>query len=191
MATPSDPAASCTASACTASCWFASRADPLTPGPRHRISKGDPTVTVGYPMSDDRRRHRARYREVVSRAVFTSSVLGPHERGVELGERFAAQVIETVARYRRLFERRAGSDFDVALSSERAWQAIRPYAPTHAEEIAGIAEGSGVPVEQVAAVNARTEILVAATPTGLTECSTVVSSPAGRPPVAVQTWDWY
>jgi isopenicillin-N N-acyltransferase-like protein len=64
-------------------------------------------------------------------------------------------------------------------------------APGHAEEIAGIAAGAGLTVEQVASVNARTEILVAANPTGQTECSTVVSLPPGRPPVAVQTWDWY
>ena len=61
----------------------------------------------------------------------------------------------------------------------------------HAEEIAGIAAGAGLTVEQVASVNARTEILVAANPTGQTECSTVVAQPPGRPPVAVQTWDWY
>jgi isopenicillin-N N-acyltransferase-like protein len=127
----------------------------------------------------------------VNRPVFTSSVLPPRERGVELGERFASQVRDTVATYRRLFERRAEGDFDVDLWSERAWAAIQRYAPTHAEEIAGIAEGAGLLVQQVASVNARTEILVAANPTGQTECSTVVSSPAGRPPVAVQTWDWY
>jgi len=127
----------------------------------------------------------------VTRPVFTSSVLPPHERGLELGERFASQVRDTVASYRRLFERRAESDFDVDLWSERAWVAIQRYASSHADEIAGIAEGAGLRVEQVASVNARTEILVAANPTGQTECSTVVSSPAGRPPVAVQTWDWY
>jgi isopenicillin-N N-acyltransferase-like protein len=127
----------------------------------------------------------------VTRPVFTSSVLPPHERGVELGERFAGQVADTVAAYRRLFEARALGDFDVDLWSERAWDAIQRLAPVHADEIAGIAEGAGLRVEQVASVNARTEILVAANPTGLTECSTVVATPPGRPPVAVQTWDWY
>ncbi|NUR06960.1 MAG: peptidase C45 [Nocardioidaceae bacterium] len=127
----------------------------------------------------------------MTRPVFTSSVLPPRERGAELGARFAAEITDTVARYRRLFERRAEGEFDVDLWSERAWRAIRHHAPVHAEEIAGIADGAGLRVEQVASVNARTEILVAANPTGQTECSTVVSTPAGRPPVAVQTWDWY
>ncbi len=123
--------------------------------------------------------------------TFTSSVLPPHARGVELGRRFAAEVAETVARYRRLFTTRAGGSFDVDLWSARAWATIERVAPVHAEEIAGIAAGAGLTVEQVASVNARTEILVAANPTGQTECSTVIVQPPGRPPVAVQTWDWY
>jgi isopenicillin-N N-acyltransferase-like protein len=130
--------------------------------------------------------------------TFTSSVLPPRERGQELGERFAAEIRRTVARYRQLFTTRAARSvpraadpFDVDLWSQRAWQTIRAVAPVHAEEVAGIAEGAGLTPEQVASVNARTEILVAANPSGVTECSTVVSSPPGRPPVAVQTWDWY
>ena len=127
----------------------------------------------------------------MSLTTFTSSVLPPHERGVELGRRFADEIADTVARYRTLFEARALGPFDVDLWSARAWRTIQRVAPAHADEIAGIAEGAGVPVESVASINARTEILVAANPTGQTECSTVVSLPPGRPPVAVQTWDWY
>lgn len=123
--------------------------------------------------------------------TFTSSVLPPRERGVELGKQFAQEIAETAARYRTLVATRADGPFDVDLWSERAWQAIRRLAPVHADEIAGIADGAGIPVEQVALINARTEVLVAANPTGLNECSAVVSLPPGRPPVAVQTWDWY
>ena len=127
----------------------------------------------------------------MSRTTFTSSVLPPHERGVELGRHFSREVAHTVATYRTLFETRATGPFDVDLWSERAWEAIQRLAPVHAEEIAGIAEGAGLDPRQVASVNARTEILVAANPTGQTECSTVVSLPPGKAPVAVQTWDWY
>jgi isopenicillin-N N-acyltransferase-like protein len=127
----------------------------------------------------------------VSPHTFTSSALPPHERGLEFGERFRDRIADTVAAYRRLFERRAEGPFDVDLWSERAWHSISRRAPGHAEEIAGIASGAGLAVEQVASINARTEILVAANPSGLSECSTVVSLPPGRPPVAVQTWDWY
>jgi isopenicillin-N N-acyltransferase-like protein len=127
----------------------------------------------------------------VSTVTFTSSVLPPRERGVELGEHFRPEITRTVAAYRRLFAVRAERPFDVDLWAERAWDAIRARAPEQAEEIAGIAEGAGRPVRELAAINARTELLVAANPSGLTECSTVVSLPRHGAPVAVQTWDWY
>ena len=123
--------------------------------------------------------------------TFTSSPLPPYDRGVELGERFAPEIAATVGRYRRLFETRATGPFDVDDWSARAWVAIQRLAPTAAEEIAGIAAGARLSAEQLASVNARTELLVAANPTGQSECSTVVSLPPAGPPVAVQTWDWY
>ena len=123
--------------------------------------------------------------------TFTSSVLPPRERGLELGERFRAEIASTVAAYRRLWVTRAGGEFDVDLWAERAWETITRVAPVHAAEIAGIAEGAGRPVREVAAINARTELLVAANPTGTTECSSVISVPEGGTPFAVQTWDWY
>ena len=110
---------------------------------------------------------------------------------MELGRHFSREIAHTVATYRTLFETRATGPFDVDLWSDRAWTAIQRLAPVHADEIAGIAEGAGLDPRQVASVYARTEILVAANPTGQTECSTVVSLPPGKPPVAVQTWDWY
>jgi isopenicillin-N N-acyltransferase like protein len=123
--------------------------------------------------------------------TFTSSVLEPYDRGVEFGEHHREQVATTVASYRRLFATRADHDFDLDLWAERAWDAITRFAPVHAEEIRGIADGAGRPVRELAAVNARTELLVAANPTGVTECSSVISMPPGRAPFAVQTWDWY
>lgn len=124
--------------------------------------------------------------------TFTSSVLEPYDRGVELGERFQAEIASTVASYRRLFATRAGGTFDLELWADRAWEAIETSSPVYAEEIRGIAEGAARPVQEIAAVNARTELLVAANPSLVaTECSSVVSLPPGRAPFAVQTWDWY
>ena len=122
---------------------------------------------------------------------FTSSVLPPHERGVEFGERHAEDISRTVASYHRLFATRATRPFDVDAWADRAWHTIQELAPWAAPEIRGIAEGAGVPVRDVAAVNARTELLAIADPTGTGECSSVVVLPPDGPPVAVQTWDWY
>ena len=122
---------------------------------------------------------------------FTSSVLGPHERGVEFGARFRDEIGRTVSAYRRLFDAYAGTAFDVGPWADRAWQAIRRLTPEYADEIAGIAAGAGRDPLELATINARTEILAAAWPPHASECSTVVCLPEDGPPVAVQTWDWY
>jgi len=123
--------------------------------------------------------------------TFTSSVLGPEGRGTEFGRRHRDEVARTVAAYRRLFLARAVGPFDVDAWSERAWHRIQELAPEAAAEIRGIADGAGLPVRDVAGINARTELLAVADPLGVDECSTVVALPPGRRPVAVQTWDWY
>lgn len=124
--------------------------------------------------------------------TFTSSVLGPADRGRELGAAFADDIARTVAAYRTLFAARATRPFEVDPWAERAWATISEVEPTAAEEIAGIAEGARLPVHEVAMLNARTELLAVADPTGAgSECSTVVALPQTGRPVAVQTWDWY
>lgn len=122
---------------------------------------------------------------------FTSTVADPHERGVELGERFAGEIGQTLTAYRALFAAYGGPRFDYPLWAGRAWETIERLAPEYAVEIAGIAAGAGRDVTEVAAINARTELLVAADATAATECSTVVTLPPDAAPVAVQTWDWY
>jgi len=123
--------------------------------------------------------------------TFRSSALEPADRGTEFGEHHRDEIARTVAAYRRLFDARATGPFDLDMWAERAWGHISDLAPTAAAEIRGIADGAGVPVREVAALNARTELLAIAGPCGVDECSTVVSLPPGLPPVAAQTWDWY
>ena len=124
--------------------------------------------------------------------TFTSSPLEPADRGRELGEALGQDVGRTIAAYRALFAARATRPFELDLWAERAWSVICECAPVAADEIAGIAEGARVPVHEVAMLNARTELLAVADPTGVVdECSTVVALPPSGPPVAAQTWDWY
>src|SRR3954468_13130492 len=109
---------------------------------------------------------------------FISAPAPPRERGLEFGETHRDEVRGTVAAYAELIDLDAGT-----------LEPIRAAAPELAEEIEGIAAGAGLPVHEVAAINARTELLPAG-PRG--ECSTVVALPGdGRPPVSVQTWDWF
>ena len=142
--------------------------------------------------------------------AFTSAVAGPAERGHEFGALHAREVAATVSAYRRLFASLDFADVDLDAVGTLALRSIDGWASEIGEEIRGIASGSGLPVEHVAAVNARTEIIAmlrgdgAGSPRGVrrrpaspggrpvTECSAVVAlPPSGGPAVAAQNWDWY
>jgi isopenicillin-N N-acyltransferase-like protein len=122
---------------------------------------------------------------------FTSTVTDPYERGAEYGAAHAPQVASTAAAYQRLWTFLA-PDVDLTAVGALALASIRAQAPRAADEIAGLADGSGRAVEEVAALNARTEVLGLIAPRIITtECSTVVSVAPDRAPIATQTWDWY
>jgi isopenicillin-N N-acyltransferase-like protein len=123
--------------------------------------------------------------------TYTSTASDPYERGAEYGAAHAPQVASTVAAYQRLWTFLA-PDVDLTAVGALALASIRAQAPRAADEIAGLADGSGRAVEEVAALNARTEVLGLIAPRIITtECSTVVSVAPDRAPIATQTWDWY
>src|SRR5947207_3321577 len=79
---------------------------------------------------------------------------------------------------------------DVTRLGGEALQRIGGYAPYLADEIEGIASGSGVALEMIGALNARTEVLRA----GRGECSTIAClgiATASGAPIGIQTWDWH
>ncbi|GAA4393518.1 hypothetical protein GCM10023147_24340 [Tsukamurella soli] len=84
----------------------------------------------------------------------------------------------------------AGEHIDLAHWGGLALARIDSFAPELGAEIRGIAGGAALPVYEVAAINARTEIL-AACGAAAHECSTVVRLIDGAAPVSVQCWDWY
>ncbi|MEV0148456.1 MULTISPECIES: C45 family peptidase [unclassified Nonomuraea] len=123
--------------------------------------------------------------------AFTSSILDPAGRGREFGARWGAAVRANHDGYLSLFEASGAGPGRVRELGERALASTAAWAPALAEEIGGIAAGSGLEPWQVAAVNARTEILAALRAGGEGECSTAVVLGGGRPPRTVQTWDWH
>jgi isopenicillin-N N-acyltransferase-like protein len=123
--------------------------------------------------------------------TFTSTVTSPYERGLEYGVAHAPQVAATVAAYQRLWTF-LDPDVDLQGVGALALASIREAAPRAADEIAGLADGSGRALEEIAALNARTEVLGLIAPRlAATECSTVVATGPGHAPIAMQTWDWY
>ncbi len=124
---------------------------------------------------------------------YTSTVSDPFDRGHEFGQVHAADIARTVAIYTEVFRRKAGGrQPDLAELGKLGMKAIEAWAPDLAEEINGMAEGARLPVTDVAAINARTEILSYLGGTRESECSAVVllGDDEDAPPVAVQTWDW-
>lgn len=126
---------------------------------------------------------------------FRSTQTGAYDRGFELGSTHDAQIVKSVAAYQRLFDGAAGRPVDLLHWGALALDCITGFSQTLAEEIAGIADGAALPATSIAAINARTEVLAAVAKNTAApiphECSTVVRLRSGRPPIAVQAWDWY
>lgn len=120
-----------------------------------------------------------------------STELDPRARGFALGAAWRDGIETTFDGYARLFAAHGLRPDQVREWGDRAVAETRAWAPMLAEEIEGIAEGSGLPAWQVGALNARTEILAAAAVTGEGECSTSVVLRADAVPRTVQTWDWH
>jgi isopenicillin-N N-acyltransferase-like protein len=113
------------------------------------------------------------------------------DRGRAFGQAQSERIAQTADVYLRLFHTNAGLERDrvLALGGE-AIERIGKFSPQLADEIEGIAEGSGVARELVGALNARTELLAA----GRGECSTIAclgTATADGTPIGIQTWDWH
>ena len=125
---------------------------------------------------------------------FRSTRTEPYERGREFGAAHATRVGATVDFYRALLARCPRPGVDLVGQGERVWAGLRVRCPGAAAEIAGIADGAGLPVAAIAGLNARTEILSLADPDGAVECSILVATGDGTAEdhvLGAQTWDWY
>lgn len=107
------------------------------------------------------------------------------DRGVQLSKSLAG----AYAKYAELFRVLGVSESQERDAVAQVVAALRNWRPEVAEELEGIAEGSGLELAHIVALNARTEILALA-PRGASECSTVTTEVAGRRR-GVQTWDWH
>ena len=126
----------------------------------------------------------------------------PRERGQAYGELARERIQRCRAAYEDVFALTVGWDWAQAVASAARYEApIREFAPEVMQEIEGIAEGSGLPAGDVLAINARTEIIWAASArtaaaqrTDLArECTALAvtgrRTEAGRLLLA-QNWDW-
>jgi len=131
----------------------------------------------------------------------------PGSRGHDLGRDRGPQVRAALAAYRELWAAYGVGDDEVRQVGHAVLGPVAAYAPELRAEIVGIAAGSGLAEWEVAALNARSELLalgdqrlVAAgllPGEGLSECSAFVRLDApgtdrrSAGPITAQTWDWH
>lgn len=120
-----------------------------------------------------------------------------YECGRQYGEQTRDRVHRSVEAYARVFQHYAGWDWQRATSEAKQFlPAIEDFAPELVDELAGIADGAGLAIEDVLAINVRTEILYSArvrnaiTLPAPAECTAIASVAPGQHVVAGQNWDW-
>ncbi|WP_291053411.1 C45 family autoproteolytic acyltransferase/hydolase [Herbiconiux sp.] len=122
---------------------------------------------------------------------FVSTETDPFRRGIELGRFGAVDIRANIDIYTELFRTVGVTAAALREQGGESIRRIRDWAPELEAELRGVAEGSGVPLESLGMLNARTEVLAIVGETGEGECSTVVSVPDGAAPRSMQTWDWH
>ena len=113
-----------------------------------------------------------------------------YDRGIQRGRAGGERLAAGWATYAELF---AAGGIDPARVQDEALAslaAVDAWDPDLAAEIRGTAAGTDLAEWQIAALNARTEILSLASGQRPGECSTVISTIPGRV-FSAQTWDWH
>ncbi|WP_093122084.1 MULTISPECIES: C45 family peptidase [unclassified Variovorax] len=83
----------------------------------------------------------------------------PHARGVQHGRAVPERVAGGVALYRAQLGRRGLDDATIRRLAQSMLPLIEAYDASYLEEMRGIAEGAGVPLEDIVMINCRTEML--------------------------------
>ena len=118
----------------------------------------------------------------------------PYERGRAYGQLCREEIGVSIQVYGALFEELKGLSWEDARNlSEFYLSKTRDFNPDYVEEMQGIAEGANVDLLDIAALNARTEIMFAQLEDAQ-ECTTLSLMPpatAGGRVIAAQNWDFY
>ena len=113
----------------------------------------------------------------------------PRARGYERGTQLKQRIATGFDLYLRLFHRYGLTERGVEESARSSLASVASWDAQLLRELEGVAQGSGLDLWQIMALNARTEILSAVPGGRPGECSTVarVSSRV----FGAQTWDWH
>jgi isopenicillin-N N-acyltransferase-like protein len=120
----------------------------------------------------------------------------PFDRGLQYGSRCREMITRVVEFYRWIFEIKAKLSWDQSLAKAVEFLPfLNEYDDDIMEEIKGIARGSQRPVEEIVALNVRTELLFllsAQADNAKAGCTALaVVPPASDHTLLAQNWDWY
>ena len=126
---------------------------------------------------------------------------GARARGTAYGEEARERVRRSVDAYREVFLADAGWDWTQVTEHALGYtDAIVRFEPRYLEEIAGIAAGAGLAMEDILAINVRTEVMFAAKARQAAdpsrrpgECTAFAVTPersADGHTLLGQNWDW-
>lgn len=113
----------------------------------------------------------------------------PYERGRQHGLQARERVHASLDLYLPVFAAKGLSWEDVRRIASRFSDAIAAYEPRYLEEIRGIADGAGVELEHIVALNARTELLYWQDE-GCTSAACLPETTADGHTLIGQNWDW-
>jgi len=127
----------------------------------------------------------------------------PYERGRQYGTQARDRVRLSVQAYQRVFAHFAGWDWPAVRRAAAAFEApIAAFRPAYLDEMRGLADGAGLDLADVLAINVRTEVMYAAKARQAplasrvppAECSAFAVVPAPGDPggaaIIGQNWDW-
>lgn len=120
----------------------------------------------------------------------------PLERGRSYGRLAQRQIHGSIQGYAAVFRHYQGWDWNQVQSRATVFMPIiEAFSPATAQEIVGIADGAGVEVADILALNTRSEIMfTSGDPANIpTECTSFCLTPevtASKRLIAGQNWDW-
>lgn len=119
----------------------------------------------------------------------------PYERGLAYGRLCREEIGVSIKVYQMLFEGLKGISWEDARQiSQKYLSLTRDFEPDYGEEMRGIAEGANVDLLDIAALNARTEVMYSQVSNiEVKECTTISLTPPateGGRVIAAQNWDF-
>lgn len=113
----------------------------------------------------------------------------PFARGVQYGQQAEELIRRAIEGYHRQFQRSVGQSWDAVVKRSHYYtDFVNEHYPEEFQEMLGIAEGSGVAVDEIMALNCRYEILKLK----LQECTTgaILKEASGGKVYLLQNWDY-